>query len=660
MKDETVGAGDSPLDDFDLDSFLKENNFLPEEDKRRAIEGNAKQAGKRPVRRAASRRPASEKTGELNKTGEMDGADTTEKTSRTRGSKAGTTTARAKVGETDSDSTASSRTKGSRSGSGTTSTRATSTRTASTRTTSARAESTRTVPADTEPTRATSARMDPVDTEPTRTESTRTASTRAVSSRAKDTKKDDLNATMTYEALGEDYPEIPSVEIVDLEPHSEKDARKSARKARSGLASSSTTRSSFSADSTELALTETDFAEAVSAADILSGKAASSASSTFSTSSVSPASSEFFASSTSSARSGSTSSARPAAGSSVASLATALPTPIANRSRAAEAPATGRVGAEQTRPSTSLANPQDFQQAHYTDSGYRIRGGGTRHYRINPLLLALIAVVIIAGVGLSAFFFRNVFETLMVEKPDENVVTLTPAETRTAIDEEMPRMLDFVYYTVESAYAVLVDYGWNVSVDDRSGSDNADASAVESGIIHLAPTVDSAILNNGYYGGRFNAYSFDELQRSFNGAWIFDISQGDLGVFLQLEYVNFAALSLVDELEHLRAAQGLAGDDSVLDSQGTDDYGNSYIRGYIVIEETTYYWELIGISFGEYYRGQDKRDLPETSVFVKCKIADYSFYEMSGTPIGSGSGTSTEGGGDETETPSDDEGETEE
>jgi hypothetical protein len=160
------------------------------------------------------------------------------------------------------------------------------------------------------------------------------------------------------------------------------------------------------------------------------------------------------------------------------------------------------------------------------------------------------------------------------------------------------------------------------------------------------------------YGGGFNAYSLDELQKSFNGAWIFDISQGDLGVFLQLEYVNFAALSLVDELERLRAAQGLAGDDSVLDSQGTDDYDNSYIRGYIVIEETTYYWELIGISFGEYYRGQDKRDLPETSVFVKCKIANYSFYEMSGTPIGSGSGTSTEGGGGETETSSDGEGET--
>jgi hypothetical protein len=302
----------------------------------------------------------------------------------------------------------------------------------------------------------------------------------------------------------------------------------------------------------------------------------------------------------------------------------------------------GRASLQQAQRSAAFANPQDFQQARFTDSGYRIRGGGTRHYRANPLLVGLVVVVVIVGIGLLSFGLKSAFEALLVEKPEVSVVTLTPSQTREAIDSQMPHMLDYRDSSLESAYALFVESGWNVVIDPRASSNNPDKSAAGSEIIHLGPGIDQAILDHGYYQGEFDAYNFDELQQSFNGAWMFDISRGDMGFYLQLEYLNFASTSLLDELEYLRTSQGLADANAVLDLQDVDNYGNSRIRGYSVIDEVTYYWELVGIAFEEYYSGQDRRALADTAVFVKCRIANFDFYGVSTPPSGNEGGS--EGG----------------
>jgi hypothetical protein len=290
----------------------------------------------------------------------------------------------------------------------------------------------------------------------------------------------------------------------------------------------------------------------------------------------------------------------------------------------------------------TLANPQDFHAARLTDNSYRIRGGGTRHNQRSPMMLALIAVVVIVGVGLLTYAFNILYQTFVVEKPDSAVVTLTNSETRSALDAEMPRALGYIEGSSDDAFTAFVDNGWNVFKNDRATSDNPDRSSTGNEIVHLASGIDEDVLK-GYYESEFNAYSFDELQKSFNGAWMLDLSRGDSGTYAQLKYVNFASTSLADEIKYLRSFQGLAETGAVIDSEGEDDWGNTYIQGFSTVGETKYYWKVVGIAFKEYYRGQDKRKLPDTAVFVKCTIASFDFYGVKTTTT-AGSGSESDAG----------------
>jgi hypothetical protein len=241
-------------------------------------------------------------------------------------------------------------------------------------------------------------------------------------------------------------------------------------------------------------------------------------------------------------------------------------------------------------------------------------------------LIILIATVILVGVGLLAFFLTGPVQDVLGDKPQVSAVTLTTGEAREAIDSQMPRLIDNIGYSAEEAYAVFVEAGWNVQLNDRMTSDNPDKSATGGEIVHLAPAVDLAILEQGYHEGGFSAYDFDELQQSFNGGWMLDLSHGDSGSYAQIKYLNFASISLEDELAQLQTLQGLDDASSVVDAEDIDSFGNTYIQGYTVVGEVTYYWKLIGIAFGDYYRGQDKRSLPPTAVFVKGTVATFDFY----------------------------------
>jgi hypothetical protein len=617
MKDETVGAENSPLDDFDLDSFLRDNNFLTGGDKKDA-ENNAKQADKRPARRVTPRRPTSSKT-----------EDTTKATKAIKAEKAD-----GEDSQTASNSQAAS----------------------NSRAVSDRARAKETAAA---------------------TGSSRAKSTRKADAADPDVsvKSADPNATMSYAALGEDFPELPFVESARFDDDAKSKTQKSsktsrtraypatttsdvddfgtdasAKKPRSRSTSTSTSTSAFTPTSASGAASPSSAASALSAADSDSALTRSVGDARTAAGAASSIADRTRAAASSGTRRSQSATAAEAAGTSVAELprkrqSSASPLPALSstsstsssptrRPSGAEATSRGRMNSRQAQRSAALANPQDFQQARFTDSGYRIRGGGTRHYRPNPLLVGLVAVVVIAGIVLLSVGLRNAFEALLVEKTEVSVVTLTPSETREAIDSQMPHMFDYRDSGVESAYASFVEAGWNVVIDPRASSNNPDKSAAGSEIIHLSPGIDQTILDHGYYQGEFDAYNFDELQQSFNGAWMFDISRGDMGFYLQLEYINFASASLSDELERLRASQGLADENAVIDSQEVDDYGNNRIRGYSVIDEVTYYWELVGISFEEYYGGQDRRSLSETSVFVKCRIANFDFYGVSTPPSG--------------------------
>ena len=270
----------------------------------------------------------------------------------------------------------------------------------------------------------------------------------------------------------------------------------------------------------------------------------------------------------------------------------------------------------------TLANPEDFHAAKLTDNSYRIRGGGSMHIRRGPLIVVLIAVVIIAGIGLLAYGGKYAFDAIQHAGEKEIAVFLTEEETRPAIDSEMPKIIDYLWADPNDTLNGFVERGWNVRMNERATMTSG-GTGME--IIHLAPGVSEDVLQ-GYYESEFNAYDFDELQESFNGCWVLNLLPGGDGQFGQLKYANFASKSLTDELAYLREKQGLIGENVVVDNEGKDDFGNNYVQGYVTVGETIYYWKLIGIAFSEYYRGQDRRDLPDTSVFVKCTVATYDFY----------------------------------
>jgi hypothetical protein len=278
----------------------------------------------------------------------------------------------------------------------------------------------------------------------------------------------------------------------------------------------------------------------------------------------------------------------------------------------------------------TIANPKDFHRAEIDDSSYHIRGGGTRHNKRTPALVIVIAAVIIVAVVLFGALLINMYTTMVDKSTVKPVVTLTAAETRAAIDAQMPRVVDHTKSNATDVYNAFIANGWSVYLNSRATEDDPNNAGGE--IIRLDPAVPADVLN-GYYSGEFNSYDFDELQKSFNGSWFLDISHGGQGALAQLKYINFAAEATANEADplkaellHLKSLQGLEGEGVVVLNEGVDDFGNTFIQGTITVGDTKYYWKLVGIALNEYYGGKDKRELPATAVFVRCSVSDFNFY----------------------------------
>ncbi len=291
----------------------------------------------------------------------------------------------------------------------------------------------------------------------------------------------------------------------------------------------------------------------------------------------------------------------------------------------------------------TLANPKDFHIAEIDGSTYHIRGGGTRHNKRTPMLVIVVAAVIIVALAVSGTVLANSYFSMLEKNTVKPVVTLTSSDTRPAIDAQMPKLLDHVNGSAQEAYDKLLASGWPVHI--RSRATQEDPNNTGGVIAKVSPELSDEALSV-YFEKEFNGFNFDDLQNSFNGSWLLDIAHGSEGALTQLKYLNFAVEATADaadplmaELKHLRTLQGLAGEGSVVISEGQDDFNNSYIQGTITINETKYYWKIVGIAFKEYYGGDDNRDLPATSVFVRCSVGTYNFYGGEEPPANNGAAT---------------------
>ncbi|MDR1713555.1 MAG: hypothetical protein LBR39_05325, partial [Coriobacteriales bacterium] len=219
---------------------------------------------------------------------------------------------------------------------------------------------------------------------------------------------------------------------------------------------------------------------------------------------------------------------------------------------------------------------------------------------------------------------------------EEEVITLTPEQTRSALDAQMPKILDNISKSPDQAFSEFKDEsGWNVVLDDRAIPNNFDGTAAGKQIIHLDPSVtDTEAALKGYYESEFSAYTIDELQTNFNGFWQLSIQSGDAGLYSEVVYINLAASSLDNEIEHFASSQGLNGENSRVEPLFEDNRGTVY-QGSITVGEQTYFWQILGCELSAKYKGTDERQLPDTAVYIKCRVATYDFDNIEESIVGS-------------------------
>jgi|GEM_PF-2616688 len=274
----------------------------------------------------------------------------------------------------------------------------------------------------------------------------------------------------------------------------------------------------------------------------------------------------------------------------------------------------------------SDADPNSFRRATMHDTDYHIRGGGFARLR-NPLGTLIIAVIIALALVGGAFGSYQMINFLAHGGFVSSPVTITSEQSRTAL-QSLPKLLSYSSSNANKAYRALQGEKVKVALNNRKTSDNPDATATGKEIVHLPEGSTEADLAT-YTGSEFNGFSFDDLQNRLLGSWMLDISSGNKGAYLQLKYVNMASSGLDDELSWLLEQQGLPGKGGAITGQGTDSFGNHYIEGRSVQGKKTLYWRVLGCPFGSYYHGADTRKLPNTAVLIKLRLGTWDFYGAS-------------------------------
>jgi len=267
------------------------------------------------------------------------------------------------------------------------------------------------------------------------------------------------------------------------------------------------------------------------------------------------------------------------------------------------------------------------------DNDYHIRGGGFTQGR-SPLKIVVLGLITAVALVFCIFGLYKLVGYMLVARVDSSIVTITDDQAHSAISAQMPTLLNYFSGTADDAYNQLKDAGVRVFLNNRETSDNPDVSATGKEIVYLPDTASDEMLQT-YNGSEFNDFNYDDLQNAMLGAWMMDISTGDVGTYIQFKYVNLAATSLNDEMNWLLAQQGLTGSGSQVLDQGVDSFGNSYITGTTTANNQTYYWRILSASFGDYYQGADTRKLPSSAAYVKLRIGSWDFIGTSALQSGS-------------------------
>jgi hypothetical protein len=266
------------------------------------------------------------------------------------------------------------------------------------------------------------------------------------------------------------------------------------------------------------------------------------------------------------------------------------------------------------------SKPDAYMPLTENSGNYHIRGGGKLQIK-SPAFIIVYGLILVAALALVAVALNSLLTTLS-SGADRNPITLTQAETRAAIDENMPILINNLDKKVSDAVKDLSGDGRTIFQDERYVPDPIDPTAKGQGIIFMPQSVTDEFMG-GFFEGSYVPYTPGELQEFFNGAWSLEMMRGDLGGHHKLRYVNLNAVNVRDEMKTLADFQGLSGEGSTIAAEGTDPRGNFVIQGTKAVGERIYYWKIAACSFNEIYRG---RSIPNNAAYVSCTVSDFDFY----------------------------------
>jgi hypothetical protein len=236
-------------------------------------------------------------------------------------------------------------------------------------------------------------------------------------------------------------------------------------------------------------------------------------------------------------------------------------------------------------------------------------------------MTVVLAAVIIFGIAIFIFGITKVIAGLS-ETSGSTDIGLTTAQTREAIDKQLPVLANVVEASFEDQVATLQTNGQHVLINDRYVPESPDVGAQGREIISLPSAVSDEFIQ-GFYQGTYNAYSPQELKDNFNGAYVLSMTRGALGAWNKIKYVNLNATSIDDEITRLRAVQELNGDNVVVSAQGTDSRDNKVIQGTKGIGDRVLYWKIAACPFNEVYNADS---INSSAVYITCTVATYDFY----------------------------------